>query len=202
LILDLTWCLLKLVQYVKTHLFGYVCLYASCISQICLMFLRASVADLLSVCASAWAILSSVTLKFPRMISRHVSHFSLLVVLTPSQNGFWVGLLVGTYIFSIEVSQASNHFILSRRAYPRCSLYMVSSFGSRTVLLIIKVTSAQPMGSSGSSDVIISRFLLKHSQIQSNLSWFKCISWMASITILHQYSASKNRSSVLYFLIV
>ncbi len=115
-------------------------------------------------------------LKSPRMISGWLIHFSLLMILTSSQNSACADLFVDTYMFSSNVLHASNHFILISRAWPGCSLCLVSSFGSRTVLLITKATPAQPVGLSRSSDVIISRFLLKHSWILSVFPWSRCVS--------------------------
>ena len=66
-------------------------------------------------------------------------------------------------MFSIDVSHSSNHFIFSSSALPCWSSCVEYSLRFRTVLLIIKVTPAQPVGSFMSSEVIISRFLLKTS---------------------------------------
>ena len=113
------------------------------------MFLRASVADLLSAWAGALSILSSVTLKSPSMISGRLILSRLLVVSTSSQKGCCLDLLVGTYTFSSDVLHASNHFILISRARPRCNSCVVSSLGSRTVLLIMKATPARLRGRQG-----------------------------------------------------
>ena len=171
----------------NAHSFGWACLHASWIPQFCLMFHRAFVAVLLSAWAGAQSILSSVTLKSPRTISGRLIRFPLLVVSTSSQNGACTALFAGAYMFSIDVLHASNHFILISRAWPGYSSCLVISFGSRTVLLIMKATPVQPVGSSGSSDVIISRFLLKHSQILSVFSWSRWVSWRARIAILFLY---------------
>src|SRR6266851_2865487 len=85
-----------------------------------------------------------------------------------------MALFVGTYTFSRDVSHNSNHFSFSSRAHPGWSLCVMSSLGFRMVLLIMKATPTLPVGLSGSSEVTILRFLLKHSQICTVLVWSRC----------------------------
>ena len=171
----------------KHLLFGCACLHASWISHSSLIFLSASVAVLLSRCAGARSILSSVMLKSPRMNLGWGILLSLLTSSIPSQNGFCVAWFVGMYTFSNEVSHVSNHFIFRSRAQPGWSSFVFSSLWFRTVLLITKATPALPVGSLGSSEVTISRFLLKHSRTCLIFSWSRCVSYKASIPILCLY---------------
>ena len=62
---DLIWCWPVSVRKVKLHSLGCMCLHASWIFQLSLIFLRASVAALLSSLAGTRSILSSVTLMLP-----------------------------------------------------------------------------------------------------------------------------------------
>jgi hypothetical protein len=117
-----------------------------------------------------------VTLKSLRTISGLGRCFSLLVLSTSSQNGSCSALLVGMYTFSSEVSQVSSHFSLIIRAQPGYMSWMEVSLRSKRVLFITKATPAWPLGSFESSDIIISRFLLKQLQTLSVLSRSRCVS--------------------------
>jgi hypothetical protein len=63
----------------------------------------------------------------------------------------------------------------------------VSEVITRMVLFIMKATPAWPVGLVGSSNIIISRFLLKVSWTCLVLSWFRCVSCSASIAIQFLY---------------
>jgi hypothetical protein len=89
-----------------------------------------------------------------------------------------------TYTFSNDISHASNHFIFSMIALPGNNSCTVYSFGFNFVLFIMKATPARPVGSSGSSDVMMSRFLLKHSRICHVLLWSRWVSCIARTAIL------------------
>ena len=112
---------------------------------------------------------------------------TLLVVSTLSQKVCWSVLVVSMYTFSSDVSHDSNHLTFRSKALPGYSSCAVYSFKFSTVLFIMKATLAWPVGSSGSSDVIILRFLLKHSRIWHVLLWSRCVSCTARIAIRFSY---------------
>ena len=108
-------------------LFGYSCLHWSCISNVSLNSLRASVASKLSSLGGTLSMASSVMLKSPRTKSGFFVCVLCLCSSIFSQKFLWSCLLFGAYTF-IRVVSWSFHVADNANAHPFISSTTLVSF--------------------------------------------------------------------------
>src|SRR6266849_4286201 len=90
-------------------------------------------------------------------------------------------------MFSRVISSMSDHFIFSIIAHPSFSTCVLMFVGAIKALFIRKAMPADPRGFSGSLELVISKFLLKHLLMSPSLwssRWVSCSARMAIFSVL------------------
>jgi len=169
--------------YVKALSVGFAHRHVSLMSHLCLTSLRVAIAASSSSLGGALSMVSSVTLKSPKVKSGIGRCLALLSIIIFTQKFACLFLSLGAYTFSIVATHDFSHFIFSMTTLLGISSCSSISSGSISCLFMTNPTPAIAWGLLGCAEFSIIKFFWKFLPSCSVMPWSRWVSCITSIAI-------------------